>query len=82
MKFVNFFKSAALGYGTEKRVLLLHGPVGSAKSSIARLLKKDLSITQKQMKELFILMNGLMMKKVKFLGGAKSFSKSNARRST
>src|SRR5690606_3301130 len=40
MKLVNFFKSAALSYGTEKRVLLLHGPVGSAKSSIARLLKK------------------------------------------
>ncbi len=39
MKLVNFFKSAALNYGTEKRVLLLHGPVGSAKSTIARLLK-------------------------------------------
>ena len=39
MKLVNFFKAAALGYGTEKRVLLLHGPVGSAKSSIARNLK-------------------------------------------
>jgi serine protein kinase len=42
MKFVNFFKAAAQGYGTEKRVLLLHGPVGSAKSSISRLLKKGL----------------------------------------
>jgi serine protein kinase len=42
MKLVNFFKSASAGYGTEKRVLLLHGPVGSAKSSIARLLKKGL----------------------------------------
>ncbi len=42
MKLVNFFKSAANGYGTEKRVLLLHGPVGSAKSSISRLLKKGL----------------------------------------
>ena len=42
MKLVNFFKSAAYGYGTEKRVLLLHGPVGSAKSSIARLLKKGI----------------------------------------
>lgn len=40
MKLVHFFKSAALGYGTEKRVLLLHGPVGSAKSTIARVLKK------------------------------------------
>ncbi len=42
MKLVNFFKAASMGYGTEKRVLLLHGPVGSAKSSIARLLKKGL----------------------------------------
>ena len=42
MKLVNFLRSAALGYGTEKRVLLLHGPVGSAKSTIARLLKKRL----------------------------------------
>ena len=39
---VNVFKSAALGYGAEKRVLLLHGPVGSSKSTIARLLKKGL----------------------------------------
>ena len=42
MKLVNVFKSAAQGYGTEKRVLLLHGPVGSSKSTIARLLKKGL----------------------------------------
>jgi len=42
MKLVNFFQSAAKGYGTEKRVLLLHGPVGSAKSTIARLLKKGI----------------------------------------
>ena len=42
MKLVNFLRSAALGYGTEKRVLLLHGPVGSAKSTITRLLKKGL----------------------------------------
>ena len=42
MKLVNFLRSAALGYGTEKRVLLLHGPVGSAKSTIARLLKKGI----------------------------------------
>src|SRR5207244_1512135 len=39
---VNAFKSAAQGYGFEKRVLLLHGPVGSSKSTIARLLKKGL----------------------------------------
>jgi serine protein kinase len=42
MQFVNTFKSAAKGYGTERRVLLLHGPVGSSKSTIARLLKKGL----------------------------------------
>ncbi len=42
MRLINVIKSAALGYGTEKRVILLHGPVGSAKSTIARLLKKGL----------------------------------------
>ena len=31
-----------MGYGTEKRVILLHGPVGSSKSTIARLMKKGL----------------------------------------
>ncbi len=40
MELVNVFKSAALKYGTERRVLLLHGPVGSSKSTIARLLKR------------------------------------------
>ncbi|MCS7022771.1 MAG: serine protein kinase [Gemmataceae bacterium] len=42
MQLVNVFKSAALGFGTERRVILLHGPVGSAKSTIARLLKRGL----------------------------------------
>jgi serine protein kinase len=42
MQLVNAFKSAARGYGTERRVLLLHGPVGSSKSTIARLLKRGL----------------------------------------
>jgi serine protein kinase len=42
MHLVNAFKSAAKGYGTERRVLLLHGPVGSSKSTIARLLKKGM----------------------------------------
>ncbi len=42
MNFVNILKSAANGYGTERRVLLLHGPVGSSKSTLARLLKKGL----------------------------------------
>ncbi|NJN64074.1 MAG: serine protein kinase [Acidobacteria bacterium] len=42
MKLVNIFQSAARRYGTEKRVILLHGPVGSAKSTIVRLLKKGI----------------------------------------
>ena len=41
-KFVNVIKAAAQGFGTEKRVILLHGPVGSSKSTIVRLLKKGL----------------------------------------
>jgi serine protein kinase len=44
MRLVNFFKSAAQGYGTERRVLLLHGPVGSAKSTIVRRLKRGLEV--------------------------------------
>ncbi|MBF0474276.1 MAG: serine protein kinase [Deltaproteobacteria bacterium] len=39
---VNIFKSASRLYGSERRVLLLHGPVGSAKSTIVRLIKKGL----------------------------------------
>jgi len=42
MRLVSVFKSAAMGYGTEKRVILLHGPVGSSKSTIARLLKRGI----------------------------------------
>ncbi|MFG0286188.1 MAG: PrkA family serine protein kinase [Phycisphaerales bacterium JB039] len=42
MQLVDFLRSAAEGYGTDKRILLLHGPVGSSKSTIARLLKKGL----------------------------------------
>jgi serine protein kinase len=42
MRLVGHLKSAAYSYGTERRVLLLHGPVGSAKSTIVRLLKKGL----------------------------------------
>lgn len=41
-KLVNVFKAGAQRYGPEKRVILLHGPVGSAKSTIARILKKGL----------------------------------------
>jgi serine protein kinase len=42
MRLVNVLKSAAMGYGTERRIILLHGPVGSSKSTIVRLLKKGL----------------------------------------
>jgi serine protein kinase len=42
MQLVDVFKSAAEGYGSDRRILLLHGPVGSSKSTIARLLKKGL----------------------------------------
>ncbi len=41
-KMVNIIKAAALGYGPERRLLLLHGPVGSAKSTIVRLMKRGL----------------------------------------
>lgn len=41
-QFVNFVSGAAGHYGTQNRVLLLHGPVGSSKSTICRLLKKGL----------------------------------------
>jgi serine protein kinase len=39
---VQFIRGAAGGYGTERRVLLLHGPVGSSKSTICRRLKRGL----------------------------------------
>ncbi len=42
MQLMDFLKSAAHGYGTDRRILLLHGPVGSSKSTIARLVKKGL----------------------------------------
>ena len=42
MKLVNVFKSAANEYGTERRIILLHGPVGSSKSTIVRHLKRGL----------------------------------------
>jgi len=59
MKLVNAFRSAAEGYGTERRVILLHGPVGSSKSTIARLLKHGLEAYSKQKRVLFILFHGL-----------------------
>jgi serine protein kinase len=42
MRLMNVLKSAAQGYGTERRIILLHGPVGSAKSTIVRTLKRGL----------------------------------------
>ncbi len=41
---VDVFKAAAQGYGVERRLFLLHGPVGSSKSTVARLLKKGLEL--------------------------------------
>ncbi len=41
-RLVNALKSAAFEYGIEKRVLLLHGPVGSSKSTIVRLMKQGI----------------------------------------
>lgn len=48
MKLVNVVKAGAMGLGPEKRVILLHGPVGSAKSTIARLFKKALEWYSRQ----------------------------------
>jgi len=42
MRLVSVLKSAAQRYGTERRVILLHGPVGSSKSTIVRLLKRGI----------------------------------------
>ncbi len=42
MKLVSVFKAAAQRLGTEKRIILLHGPVGSSKSTIVRRLKRGL----------------------------------------
>ncbi|MBC85848.1 MAG: serine protein kinase [Bdellovibrionaceae bacterium] len=47
MKLMNVMRSAAMGYGTEKRVILLHGPVGSAKSTICRMMKKGIEAYSK-----------------------------------
>lgn len=73
MKLVNFFKSASAGYGTEKRVLLLHGPVGSAKSSIARLLKKGLEKYSKSDEGALYTYEWYDESAPEILGGQKSF---------
>lgn len=74
MKLVNFFKSAAAGYGTEKRILLLHGPVGSAKSSIARLLKKGLEHYSKTDDGALYTFEWFDDKETDILGGQKVFA--------
>lgn len=73
MKLVNFFKSAAMGYGTEKRVLLLHGPVGSAKSSIARLLKRGIEHYSKTDEGRLFTFEWVDESAPDLLGGAKVF---------
>jgi serine protein kinase len=42
MRLVDTVKAGAHGFGPERRIILLHGPVGSAKSTIARLMKRAL----------------------------------------
>ncbi len=74
MKLVNFFKSAARGYGTEKRVLLLHGPVGSAKSSISRLLKKGIELYSKTDDGALYTYEWICDDENDILGGAKTFA--------
>ena len=73
MKLVNFFKSAAAGYGTEKRVLLLHGPVGSAKSSISRMIKKGLENYSKKEEGAIYTFEWVDDEETPILGGAKLF---------
>jgi len=42
MRLVALFRAAAEGYGVNKRIILLHRPVGCAKSTLVRLIKKGL----------------------------------------
>lgn len=42
MELVDVLRSAAYHYGPERRIILLHGPVGSSKSTIVTRLKKGL----------------------------------------
>ncbi len=74
MKLVDFFKAAAAGYGTEKRILLLHGPVGSAKSSIARLLKTGLEHYSKKDEGALYTYEWLDEEKSEILGGEHHFA--------
>lgn len=47
MKLVNAFKAGAYQYGPQNRIILLHGPVGSSKSTIVRMIKKGLECYSK-----------------------------------
>lgn len=42
-RLVNILKAAAARYGQDRRIILLHGPVGSSKSTIARVMRKGLA---------------------------------------
>jgi len=73
MKLVAFLKSGAHGYGTEKRVLLLHGPVGSSKSTIARLLKKGIEHYSKTPEGAMYTYRWVDSEKTPLLGGETEF---------
>lgn len=70
---VNFFENAAKGLGAQKRILLLHGPVGSAKSSIARLLKKGIEQYSKTDEGMMFTYDWVSEKEDDILGGEKVF---------
>ena len=48
MKFFNVLQAAALGLGQEHRMYLLHGAIGTAKSTIAELLSKAMEVYTKK----------------------------------
>ncbi|MDA3863246.1 MAG: serine protein kinase [Deltaproteobacteria bacterium] len=75
MRLVNVLKGAAYGYGPEKRIILLHGPVGSAKSTIVRLLKKGLELYSRQKEGRIYTFDWILPEElVHISGGEKVFS--------
>ncbi len=72
MRLVNVLESAASGYGTERRVILLHGPVGSAKSTIARLLKKGVESYSRKPEGALYTFAWEFEKEDELLGGART----------
>jgi len=72
-KFVNTMKNAARGLGADKRILLLHGPVGSAKSSLARLVKKGLEAYSKDDAGAMYTFKWVDTEASDILGGAQEF---------